>query len=91
MSKQRQSQKKMMYWWLAGLLLGSLLAAAPLVAFATGRDAASLDSSLEAVGLVRIQAKKAGPDFTLSDPSRKAVRLADLRGKVVLLTFWTTY
>ena len=58
MSKQRQSQK-MMYWWLAGLLLGSLLAAAPLVASATGRDAASLDSSLEALRFVKIEGEQA--------------------------------
>ena len=73
MSKQRQSQK-MMYWWLAGLLLGSLLAAAPLVAFATGRDAASLDSSLEALRFVKIEGEQAAPDFTLADLSdRKSV------------------
>ena len=35
--------------------------------------------------------RQTAPDFALQDPSGRTVRLADLRGKVVLLDFWATY
>jgi peroxiredoxin len=46
-------------------------------------------------GCTRKEAKKAkevaAPEFTLEDLSGRNVRLADLKGKIVLLEFWATW
>jgi thiol-disulfide isomerase/thioredoxin len=34
---------------------------------------------------------QAAPDFVLADPNGKAIKLSDLRGKVVLVNFWATW
>jgi cytochrome oxidase Cu insertion factor (SCO1/SenC/PrrC family) len=65
---------------LAGLLAALLL---PLTA-AAAPDFASMS-------VQPYEAPKPAPAFTLPDLDGKPVRLADLKGKVVLLFYWATW
>jgi peroxiredoxin len=40
---------------------------------------------------VRWQDRKTAPDFAMTDPSGRQVRLSEYRGKAVLLNFWATW
>lgn len=59
------------------------LALVPLAA-AAAPDFAALD-------IQRYQPSKPAPEFALPDLNGRQVRLADLRGKVVLLFYWATW
>jgi thiol-disulfide isomerase/thioredoxin len=49
------------------------------------------DSALASSGACPANAKAANLNFTLKDVSGKNVRLADYKGKVILLDFWATW
>lgn len=65
----------------AGFLAAALVTAPALAA---GPD-------FEALQIQPYQPPKPAPDFSLPDLDGKARSLADVRGKVVLLFFWTTW
>ena len=44
-----------------------------------------------ALSLQRYDAPKAAPAFTLPDLNGQSIKLADLKGKVVLLFYWATW
>ncbi len=67
---------------LTGPLLAVALLAAPAVAG---------EPDFTAMGLQPYAPPKPAPAFALPDLTGKTIRLADLRGKVVLLFFWTTW
>ena len=43
------------------------------------------------MGVAPYEPRKPAPELTLPDPQGKKVRLADLKGKVVLVFFWATW
>lgn len=45
----------------------------------------------DALGIVRFKRKINAPSFALKDLNGNEVRLNDLRGKIVLLSFWATW
>ena len=53
--------------------------------------AAIVNPFAPAVTLLRVEARKPAPDFTLTDSNGQPLTLSGLKGKVVLLNFWATW
>jgi len=62
-----------------------------LLALALATRAGADGDPYRALGLVRPQAIKPAPAFVLATPGGPTLRLAEHRGKVVLLNFWATW
>jgi cytochrome oxidase Cu insertion factor (SCO1/SenC/PrrC family) len=76
--------------WGRGLALLALALAAP-GAVRDGRAGEVPERLLAALEIGRPAQRLMAPDFELPDLGGKPVRLPDLRGRVVLLYFWTTW
>jgi peroxiredoxin len=69
------------------LVVGGLFVQREFLSSASGPDA-------DGLGLLEAHAPRIGqpaPDFALSSPDGKVVRLSDFRGKTVVLNFWATW
>ena len=79
----------------ASLVAASLVAASlvvpPLVVGVLGGQALAHGPRQHSVKLVEFKPPVPAPDFTLENLEGESVRLADFRGKFVLLNFWATW
>ena len=77
-------------WHRQAVTLVGVLAVAVVILLTSGRAAIAADP-LASMGVVTTERGKEAPDFTLPDPEEKRKGLRDFRGKVVVLTFFTTW
>jgi cytochrome c biogenesis protein CcmG/thiol:disulfide interchange protein DsbE len=80
-------------WWIAGAAaFGLALATIPFLSGEHGGAGATAPRSDKAASVCRINPPKTAPlNYTLKDMNGKEVRLADYKGKVIMLNFWATW
>jgi len=78
--------------WLAGLMIASLAALVALLVPADSRAVSEDVRSLLRELSVPVPSREVGaPRFSLLDMNGAPVRLADFKGRALMIYFWTTY
>ncbi len=62
-----------------------------LLIFVFWNTSGAVGDPMTAVGAVKFNKGTVAPEFNIENLAGKRVRLADFRGKVVLLNFWATW
>ena len=68
----------------------ALIATVAVLTFGAGAPSAPVNDVFDAMRANRVTPPAAAPDVTLSTPDGRAVRLADLRGRAVIVGFFVT-
>jgi cytochrome oxidase Cu insertion factor (SCO1/SenC/PrrC family) len=76
---------------LASALVAAFVALLSFNLDAKSREITSDQDLMASMNITRIAESPKAPDFVLQDLEGKSFRLSDLRGKVVLINFWTTW
>jgi cytochrome oxidase Cu insertion factor (SCO1/SenC/PrrC family) len=76
---------------LASALVAAFVALLSFNLDAKSREITSDQDLMASMNITRIAESPKAPDFVLQDLEGKNFRLSDLRGKVVLINFWTTW
>jgi len=73
------------------LRISHVMMAAVIVLSAMAGGCGATYSSVRTDSVKATKDRKSAPDFTLKDSDGRTVKLADYRGKIVLLNFWATW
>jgi cytochrome oxidase Cu insertion factor (SCO1/SenC/PrrC family) len=76
---------------LASALVAAFVALLSFNLDAKSREITTDQDLMASMNITRIAESPKAPDFVLQDLEGKSFRLSDLRGKVVLINFWTTW
>jgi len=71
--------------------LAAMVTVLAVTSCSRSRQAAAVESSESSSGEGKSLVTKPAPDFTLTDSTGAPVKLAEQKGKVVLLNFWATW